>query len=523
MNRPFLWIVALAAATTLAFAAPPSDIEGARRTCEAGNYREAIARFDEILAAAAGTGAAAEADDALDLCVQKLAGSDEADDLLREIFHKYDGRPAGLKALAALALSDLPWKSEDCRKSSPYLQQLLGQYGRTREAAHVIIVRAFKCLGGNRHVPESLADLEGVATSQKGNPEGAMALWRLGQHYREREDRDRAAIYLQRIIDEYPETIEYPYPPGLKIGKDARTDLELLHTYSFSPLFDRLLMRIDKDLLQGLLGMGWSRAGFISGDLLVYLVSLAALALALLPIVPLRRRRAAMGTDSGQLLVRPWSLWGAAALFAGFWTVSFLSGVLTFLLLEKKWLTFSGHLQATRGLEILLDAAVLLLVLRREALARMFRIEWNRLLRLALAILGAIVGAALLSAALLASLRWLGLVGMGPDTNHYESLETSLSLETWTWKIPLVILGATVEEVLFRGVLHDALRRRVPPLVAALLGSFVFSATHVRPLAYAAVTFSLGLVLVALRERFRSLAPGTILHALWNFLLLAVR
>src|SRR5207249_5012171 len=155
--------------------------------------------------------------EALVRCVKEVAQSNEADNLLGEISREYAGRAAGAKALGRLAADQLHREEGDCRAPSPFYRDLLDQYGKTREAARVIISRASRCLGKREHEREALADLEGVADAQKGNPEGALALWMIGNYYRDQEDRDRAAIYYHRAIDEYPETLEYPYHPGLKV------------------------------------------------------------------------------------------------------------------------------------------------------------------------------------------------------------------------------------------------------------------------------------------------------------------
>jgi membrane protease YdiL (CAAX protease family) len=175
------------------------------------------------------------------------------------------------------------------------------------------------------------------------------------------------------------------------------------------------------------------------------------------------------------------------------------------------------------GAGIILSGGVLVVILRGESIARVFAIDRRRPIRLAAAIAGGIVGVVVLASVLAISLRWLGLVPSGADPNRYFSNELYLPFESWVWRAPLLLLWATTEEVLYRGALHEGLRRAVPILPAAVLGSFVFAAAHTRPLGATVSTFAIGVVLVWLRERLRSLAPSTACHFLWNVLVVAIR
>src|SRR2546427_8803640 len=163
--RHFLIWMMLAAAAGPAAGAPPQELELARQSCEQGKFLEAIRMFDRILNARAGTDAAAEADEALDRCVREVARSSE-DDLLREISREYAGRAAGRKALSALALHALRLL-EKCSPPPPLYEELLAHYGRTREAARVVIARANSCLGARKHEGEALRDLEKVGEDRK--------------------------------------------------------------------------------------------------------------------------------------------------------------------------------------------------------------------------------------------------------------------------------------------------------------------------------------------------------------------
>ena len=87
----------------------------------------------------------------------------------------------------------------------------------------------------------------------------------------------------------------------------------------------------------------------------------------------------------------------------------------------------------------------------------------------------------------------------------------------------LIILPAFYEEVLFRGVLFTGLRRKLSPIVSALILSVLFAIAHLQwsadaPLLWSAAidTFVLSLILAYLREKTNSLWPCIGLHAIKN-------
>lgn len=86
--------------------------------------------------------------------------------------------------------------------------------------------------------------------------------------------------------------------------------------------------------------------------------------------------------------------------------------------------------------------------------------------------------------------------------------------------ISLVILPPIAEEIVFRGFIYTTLRKSLTIPVAALITSLLFGAGHLAeggssgPLYIGALqTFSLSLVLVALREMTGNLWAGIFLHA----------
>jgi len=89
--------------------------------------------------------------------------------------------------------------------------------------------------------------------------------------------------------------------------------------------------------------------------------------------------------------------------------------------------------------------------------------------------------------------------------------------------ISLVILPPLVEEVVFRGFLYGGLRKKLTPVIAALITSIAFAAPHAlessdgKLLWVAAIdTFTLSLVLCYLREKTGSIYAGIGVHAIKN-------
>jgi membrane protease YdiL (CAAX protease family) len=94
--------------------------------------------------------------------------------------------------------------------------------------------------------------------------------------------------------------------------------------------------------------------------------------------------------------------------------------------------------------------------------------------------------------------------------------------------ISLVILPPIAEEIIFRGLAYTSLKKAMPVWTAAIVTSLLFAAGHLAeggssgPLYIAAIdTFSLSLVLVAIREKTGRLWGGMTLHALKNFIAFA--
>lgn len=81
--------------------------------------------------------------------------------------------------------------------------------------------------------------------------------------------------------------------------------------------------------------------------------------------------------------------------------------------------------------------------------------------------------------------------------------------------VSLVILTPIVEEVIFRGILFNGLRRRYSFWIAAVASSLLFAIAHMQ-WNVAVDTFALGLILCYLVEKSGSIVPSIVLHALKN-------
>lgn len=90
---------------------------------------------------------------------------------------------------------------------------------------------------------------------------------------------------------------------------------------------------------------------------------------------------------------------------------------------------------------------------------------------------------------------------------------------TWQAMIGLLLVAGVVfplvEEILFRGLLHDWLRRRFGAGAASAVGAAIFAGAHGIPILLPAL-FVVGLMLAWTRERSGSLWPPIILHGSFN-------
>jgi membrane protease YdiL (CAAX protease family) len=91
----------------------------------------------------------------------------------------------------------------------------------------------------------------------------------------------------------------------------------------------------------------------------------------------------------------------------------------------------------------------------------------------------------------------------------------------WPAFLVTAVLAPVAEEVMFRGVIQQALERLLRPTEALVVQAALFSALHLSP-AILLTHFAMGLLFGWVFRQSRSLYPGMALHALWNFLVLCL-
>ena len=83
------------------------------------------------------------------------------------------------------------------------------------------------------------------------------------------------------------------------------------------------------------------------------------------------------------------------------------------------------------------------------------------------------------------------------------------------------IVGPFFEEVLFRGFLYQALRKRTGVLWGIVLTSVIFAVLHVHWIALFPI-FLLGVILNLLFEKTGSILPGVVMHMTHNMVMLMI-
>lgn len=78
-----------------------------------------------------------------------------------------------------------------------------------------------------------------------------------------------------------------------------------------------------------------------------------------------------------------------------------------------------------------------------------------------------------------------------------------------------VFMAPVLEEIVFRGLIYDRLKKGMPAVVAAIISSFAFGLMH-GTIIWMMYAFVLGVVLVIVFERFHSLLANMLLHFGFN-------
>ena len=137
----------------------------------------------------------------------------------------------------------------------------------------------------------------------------------------------------------------------------------------------------------------------------------------------------------------------------------------------------------------------------RRALGLVAPPSWPRAVGLALVtVIGALAVSALLE-------------GLTPETARPPGL--SAVIGAVLAYVALALVGPLVEELLFRGLLTAAFRRRFGPWRTALLTSALFALAHLLPRVIPPI-FLLGLALALVYERVGSTVPGIMVHCVYN-------
>jgi uncharacterized protein len=146
----------------------------------------------------------------------------------------------------------------------------------------------------------------------------------------------------------------------------------------------------------------------------------------------------------------------------------------------------------------------------RRALGLVAPASWPRAVGLALL---TVVGALTVSALLEPILHAAREQGLAPDAGRPPGASSLIGAALAC--IALALVGPFVEELLFRGLLTAAFRRRFGPIRTALLTAALFALAHVLPRVIPPV-FVLGLALALVYERVGSTLPGVLVHCLYN-------
>jgi membrane protease YdiL (CAAX protease family) len=109
------------------------------------------------------------------------------------------------------------------------------------------------------------------------------------------------------------------------------------------------------------------------------------------------------------------------------------------------------------------------------------------------------------------------LSGSGEPNNPVEGAARSSNSLDWPFVIVMVIVAAPIaEEVFFRGSLYNALRQRLPVILAIPIQGVIFGFLHLFDAASSATVAVIGIILGLLYEWRKTLLAPMILHVLVN-------
>lgn len=213
----------------------------------------------------------------------------------------------------------------------------------------------------------------------------------------------------------------------------------------------------------------------------------------------------------------PWKWWDALAIYV-------ISGLATYLAIAALTPLVGQDFQI--GLFTVVTGAVLILVTGGWILRRAGRDLWRlagpvraSIRDVTVGIGGGLAAFAVINVGLLQLLDFVVRRSGGELPPVQEELQAAF-LEPAA--APLILVGVVLlapvgEELLFRGVLFQALRRRVPPWPAMGLSGLVFGLIHLEPIAVVG-TFPLGMYLAWLFHRRGTLVSPIVAHLVFNLL-----
>jgi CAAX protease family protein len=95
-----------------------------------------------------------------------------------------------------------------------------------------------------------------------------------------------------------------------------------------------------------------------------------------------------------------------------------------------------------------------------------------------------------------------------------------------TWRVAILLLIVTVssvaEEVLFRGLVYNALRQRMPPIVAAVVQALAFGFLHSYGVVHSVLASALGFAFAGVYEWRKTLLAPILLHVFQNVVVVLV-
>jgi len=443
-------------------------------------------------------------------CLSELGRNDEAAAGLEAAEKKYRSpldRPRILLRLARFY--------DDERRLDIY-RRIVSAYPKSAEAADALTFQGSSLLRLGREA-EALEIYERASRELAGTEPGARALSSLGLHYNMREERERAAVYYRKLVAEYPADWFWV--------RMARSSLQQMSRYIYSPLYDKLIYRIQHSFVEGVLhiealgplginalgvGLAIALTAYLShlGWLAVFLVLLAVFA------------RIAPAKSEPSLLKRRWTIRRLVAVLVAVWTLNLALELASGSLLFK--LPFGLGMRLATLSEVLVGGAMILVVLWRESTRALFAVPLRSLMRTIriLAVSGLVV---LIVMFVIGNLRaWLVETGRASAVNLLVHHGAD-SDQPWWYVVPYYFFFALAEECYFRGAVQQALKGRTATWAAALLSSLLFAQDHMYPLWLSIWVFAFGLVMAWLVEKTKSLAPSTIVHTLLNLFVFALR